>query len=348
MNSAHPLGGRKDATKVEKPKRPQIQANMSEGDWLFFENKWTRYVRQSGITGQQLLDEIWACLDSDLERLAFQDGMEENDPEKLLAAVKTLAVTTVHPALHVVSLHEMRQMPDETVKAFSARVRGVAKNCNLTKQCSKQNCSETISFTEETCYHVVLAGIHNEELREKILSQAMVGSVKNMSTLLEYAAAEEAAKQKSPPRTVSAMSPKTTAKIQTNRKCLGCNQPIHGPFNKRRVRECRAYGKRCDKCGKNNHFTHLCKSTSIATINTDTDGKDDQDDSVVSGFITGIMPSFKISSPEDALPVISALRTKTDSNVNILPVPHFEFDKTHQKWLKQAGAELGQAQPKLR
>ena len=139
VNSAHPLGGRKDATKVEKPKRPQIQANMSEGDWLFFENKWTRYVRQSGITGQQLLDEIWACLDSDLERLAFQDGMEENDPEKLLPAVKTLAVTTVHPALHVVSLHEMRQMPDETDKAFSARVRGVAKNCNLTKQCSKQN-----------------------------------------------------------------------------------------------------------------------------------------------------------------------------------------------------------------
>ena len=132
---------RNDAPKTEKPKRPQIQANMSEGDWVFFEHKWSRYKRQSGISGQQLVDEIWACLDTDLERLAFQDGMEETEPQKLLDAIKALAVTTVHPALHVVSLHGMKQLPDETVKAFSARVKGVAKNCNLKKQCSKPDCS---------------------------------------------------------------------------------------------------------------------------------------------------------------------------------------------------------------
>ena len=111
-----------------------------------------------------------ACLDTDLEQLAFQDGLDESDPTKLLDAIKTLAVTTVHPALHVVSLHEMKQLPDETDKVFSARVRGVAKNCNLKKQCSRADCSETVSFTEETCYHVVLTGVHNEELKEKILS----------------------------------------------------------------------------------------------------------------------------------------------------------------------------------
>ena len=194
--------------------------------------------------------------------------MDESDPTKLLDAIKTLAVTTVHPALHVVSLHEMKQLPDETVKVFSARVRGVAKNCNLKKQYSRADCSETVSFTEETCYHVVLTGVHNEELKEKILTQAMVGSVKNMPTLLEYVAAKEAAKQSSPPRNISAVSPKSAQKPQINKKCIGCNQPMHGPFNKRRAKECRAYGKKCDKCGKNNHCTNLCKSPSSARTGT--------------------------------------------------------------------------------
>ena len=99
--------------KLEKPKRPVLHSSMTESDWIFFEHKWARYQRQSQISGQQLTDEIWACLDSDLERLAFQDGLTETDPTQLLQAVKNLAVTTVHPALHVVALHETRRLISE-------------------------------------------------------------------------------------------------------------------------------------------------------------------------------------------------------------------------------------------
>ena len=53
--------------KIEKPKRPTVTANMSESDWVFFEHKWSRYLRQSGIHGQQIIDELWAYLDQDLE-----------------------------------------------------------------------------------------------------------------------------------------------------------------------------------------------------------------------------------------------------------------------------------------
>ena len=71
VNSAHTVSRSTDHAnnpKVEKPKRPQVQANMSESDWVFFEHKWARYQRQSKITGQQVIDELWACLDVDLER----------------------------------------------------------------------------------------------------------------------------------------------------------------------------------------------------------------------------------------------------------------------------------------
>ena len=105
-------------------------------------------------------------------------------------------MTTVHQSLHVVELHKAKQNTEETVKAFSARVRGIAKNCGLSKTCTKTGCSETVSYLEETCYHVVMAGILDDDLRQKILTQAMMGTVNNLPTLLEYAAAEEAARVK--------------------------------------------------------------------------------------------------------------------------------------------------------
>ena len=123
INAAHGSrpGTQSQQIKVEKPRRPNVTSNMSESDWVFFMHKWDRYKRQSGIVGRQIVDELWACLDSDLERLAFQDGMSHTDPDNLLQAIKTLAVTTVHPALHVVSLHETKQNQNEPIKSFCAR-----------------------------------------------------------------------------------------------------------------------------------------------------------------------------------------------------------------------------------
>ena len=73
---------------TEKPNRPSISVNMTESDWVFHEHKWQRFKRQSGISGQQVLDELWATLDPEMERLAFQDGINETDPDALLLMFK--------------------------------------------------------------------------------------------------------------------------------------------------------------------------------------------------------------------------------------------------------------------
>ena len=103
VQSVHSSSTRPNTTRTEKPKRPVVTSNMSESDWVFFQHKWTRYVRLSQIQGQALIDELWACLEPDIERLAFQDGINETDHERLLTAVKQLAVTTIHPSLHVIT-----------------------------------------------------------------------------------------------------------------------------------------------------------------------------------------------------------------------------------------------------
>ena len=111
---------------------------MSEESWRFFLDEWSRYKRQTGIKYQELLDELWNCMTDDLRQLAFAKGGTTNltTEADMTERIKSLAVVSLHPSVHVVNLHEMRQESDENVHAFAARVRGIATSCGLKKECS--------------------------------------------------------------------------------------------------------------------------------------------------------------------------------------------------------------------
>ena len=100
------------STKTEKPKGPILTTGMSEAEWEFFIHRWERYRRQTNLSGQGLLDELWATLDIELERLAFLYNLQTSTATELLASIKSLAVTVLHPSLHIVALHEMKQGED--------------------------------------------------------------------------------------------------------------------------------------------------------------------------------------------------------------------------------------------
>ena len=95
----------------------------------------------------------------------------------MMARIKSLAVAVLHTAIHTVHLHEARQIPEETTKAFAARARGIASNCILHKKCS---CGEEVSYLEETVYHVVLAGLRDTTLQEACTTQALLGNIKDI------------------------------------------------------------------------------------------------------------------------------------------------------------------------
>ena len=325
-----------DNVKVEKPKRPSLTTNMSESDWTFFIHKWERYKRQTKLSDSQLIDELWACLDNDLERLAFNDGSDSNSLPNLLDTLKTLAVTTLHPSVHIVTLHKLQQSETESTKAFSARVKGIANNCKLTKKCPKTGCLEDVSFVEETCYHVTMAGLINEELRKKVLTQAMLGTVKDLPTLLNFTSAEESSKQKTSLTEVANLSKRPTKK-QQNRNCNYCGMQSHGFSNKSRVKECNAYGKQCSKCNKPNHFASVCKSQKPVNVAaSQRESSDTEEDPTISGFLAQINASKTFPSTfESAAPMVQALH-QTGSQFNVLPIPHHVFDGQIKKWKKTA------------
>ena len=116
------------ASKVERPTRPTVKPGMSETNWSFFLSEWGRYTRQTGITDAVLRDELWSCMEPELRELAFHQGFVANTEAELLTRIKDLAVTVLHPSVHLVNLHRgMQQQEGESGKLFAARVTGTAK-----------------------------------------------------------------------------------------------------------------------------------------------------------------------------------------------------------------------------
>ena len=131
----------------------------------------------------------------------------------------------------------MQQQDGEQIKAFAARVKGTAKNCHLTIKCIKEECDPEVPYLEETTYHVVMAGIHNQVLCEKIKAQAMRGTVKDLTSLINYVSPEESSKAKlsvhEEPQ-ISVVLKKSDYARNKSAKYICCGATKHGEKNKNR------------------------------------------------------------------------------------------------------------------
>ena len=74
--------------------------------------------------GKNLLEELCVCMSEDLERLAFNEGKKSTfiTENLMMECIKTMAFTEQHPTVHTLDLHDAKQMAEESVKTFVARV----------------------------------------------------------------------------------------------------------------------------------------------------------------------------------------------------------------------------------
>ena len=257
-----PTPGTTSAPRTAKKERPTISSQMTEEQWRFFVDEWNRYKRQTKVKDQELLDELWSCMVEELRQLAFAEGGSANlqTEDAMTKKIKSLAVVSLHSSVHVVNLHEQRQQSDENVHSFAARVRGIAASCGLQKKCP--GCDQTVNFSEETCYHVVMAGLCDQNTKEKALTQAMMDTIKDLDSLVKWCTAEESGRLGMPSNTIAPVR-KSSYKLQHKiQSCNNCGSKRHGDGSPlAREKQCKAFGKTCAKCGRKNHFAAVCKAT---------------------------------------------------------------------------------------
>ena len=98
-------------------------------------NQWACYKRSSGISGQDIVDDLVLCLSDELRLEVTNevgDSLEAITEKEFMEAIKRMAVLVSNPMVHRKQMRDHRQ-----VRAFVPRVRKAAIDCKFEVQCNE-------------------------------------------------------------------------------------------------------------------------------------------------------------------------------------------------------------------
>ena len=147
----------------------------------------------------------------------------------VLAAIKRHAVISVAASVLRTELFSMKQDHGETVLAFSSRALGKARNCKFTVACAH---GDPHDYCEDMVKHIILAGMHDEEIKRKVLSADSIDD-KTLNETIALIEMEEMASRSMSDLSLSSNQAGSTnfkrqisandKRLQVKGKCLACN-----------------------------------------------------------------------------------------------------------------------------
>ena len=238
---------------------------MSDSQWSFTKLQWLNYINQTYATDTVKLTQLQAACSEPLRQRVFDKGLYStlSTPELFLAKMEELAVVKVHKSVHLRNLWRMSQQPDETIRAFVARLTATADMCGMTVTCT---CEKEVSYRNNVLQQLVINGMRDNEIRIRVLSRNTNGELVTLDKLVNYIQAEEAGRSESSDLmsenySVSGIRKRPSPQKDRSR-CSHCGQQPHtaqnSPDDRRAM--CKAYGNVCSKCQKKNHYSSVCQS----------------------------------------------------------------------------------------
>ena len=262
--------------KAEKLRRPTLEEEISPTDWNFFKSKWNRYKRSAKLSGQDVLDQLWACMSDGLERQCHDHGasVDTTTGEQLLELMKAMSIRGVNKLCNVVEFLNLKQNETEPIQKFISRVRGQALTCDFKIKCSKVGCSQESSYADKLSAHIIVRGLYDLDIQEDVLKlAATLEDELDLKKVTEVVLAQEtgirsrrllndedAGLYKLSQHQKQKRNRQADARV-LNEKCAHCGEFGHGYSASAEIREalCPAFGKQCSNCKFNNHYASLCK-----------------------------------------------------------------------------------------
>ena len=79
-----------------------------------------------------------------------------------------------------------------SIRAFVSRLVGTAELCDLLVTCSRAGCNQKTSYRDEVVIQALLRGMHDVDIRTRVLSRTQNEELQGLSAIMDYIAAEEA------------------------------------------------------------------------------------------------------------------------------------------------------------
>ena len=276
--------GQGGGSRQERLPRPTLDTGITEADWTFFESQWDRYKRSTRLEGQDATDQLWACASDELSRQAHDAGANKDTSEAdLIALLKLCSIRAQNRLVNIVEFLNIAQEPAEPVAKFVSRVKGQAKVCDFTVKCPGDECDKIVSYSEQLVSHVIVQGLEDSEIQERVLAIAATEENLDLKRISEFIYAQETGREsrkllsadgglnklsqyQQEKRGRSNTLPSNTgrrdrAEPSNTDSCYYCGNNGRGYKSSAEVRKakCPAYNKKCTKCKKMGHFAKQCR-----------------------------------------------------------------------------------------
>ena len=121
--------------RMESLQRPTISLARNSEEWWYFTIRWGEYRDGCRLAGQDVVIQLLECcteeLRKDLVRTAGRSLAKKKLEIEVRQEIKKLAVLKENNMIARAILHNMHQQQHETIRSFSARIRGQANTCNF-------------------------------------------------------------------------------------------------------------------------------------------------------------------------------------------------------------------------
>ena len=119
-------------------------------DWEYFITRWDAYKTATRIADHDATLQLLECCEDSLRKDLHRSHSNIAMATEIdaLTAIKTLAVKAENAMLSRMTLLTMTQDREEGVRSFAARLRGRAKICKFSKNCS-HNPFEAVNYTDD-------------------------------------------------------------------------------------------------------------------------------------------------------------------------------------------------------
>ena len=170
--------------RTPKVDRPPLKDNITEETWNAFIQSWEIFVKGNGVTTDaDLAVQLYSCCDMSLKAklTAVHQNILSEKIDDILALLKSMTVTPVAKTVKRNELLQMQQDAGETIRTYLSRVKGKAVTCGLRKECTHVHGAGAngqvpqhvyVDYTDEWIRHVILNGLHDDEIRRDIFGQS--------------------------------------------------------------------------------------------------------------------------------------------------------------------------------
>ena len=325
---------------IPPPSKLKITDDSSlQLNWKRFLRGWTNYEVATGLIGESVqyrcavfMTVIGEDACEKFEGFKFEQGEAENNIATVIAKFEEFCVGTTHEAFESYRFHVRDQEQTESIDAYVAELRKLARGCNFGDQ------------EDRMIRDRILVGCRSQKIREKLLEDSKL----TLKSALEICRALEAgqtkleamsgtkeiavdrvrqkkSKQSEKPKKGHSEHHSDKYRSKSGKKCLKCGYDWH-----KSMKECPARDRDCKECQEIGHFWRLCpkknKSKSVRRIQE----SDSDEDHVFLGSITEVNSVQEDSESDwhtELLVDEKSVKFRIDTGADVTVVPETYFRK---------------------